>query len=279
MNVPKSSHIISSTARSRRMRRHHIIKYRNLSVILFVCGLLLILFLFWQIPIEQKKEQEPVRMMAALPSESIPDDVLLDIQNFPGLLCCRAAYSVQAEIKIGNFQTSAEILGVDLSAWPLKLTKSAGAKRRGSAPLIVAGEEFFQNLTDEYGTAVTKRQSQIFQEKIGTLDVEITFLSSSIDEDVFSTRAATDFFQTGDSFSVQNTSDSFSAQDALSSFTGSFLALSEGNRLYMDAAQMKELLEACHLFSGISRVELEIKGEQNAESAKKSLIKAGFIVK
>lgn len=278
MSHPKSTQILSRNARSRRANRHHIVKYRNLSMILFLCGILFILFLFRQVLTEQKKDEKPVQMTVTFPSENIPKDVLSEIQNFPGLLHCWAAYSAQAQIRIGSFQTSAEILGVDLSACPMKITKSAGAKHRGAAPLIVAGEDFFQNLTDEYGTAITKRQAQIFQEKIEALDVEIAFHSPSMAEDTLFAEVALSAPQTENSFSSQAAPNTFSAQDAQSSFTGSFLALAEGDGLYMDASQMKELLETCGLPAGISRVELEIKGEQNAESAKKSLIKAGFIV-
>ena len=59
MSHPKSTQILSRNARSRRANRHRIVKYHNLSVILFLCGILFILFLFRQVLTEQKKEQKP----------------------------------------------------------------------------------------------------------------------------------------------------------------------------------------------------------------------------
>lgn len=242
-------------------------KISHLAMLLLFCSIVLILFLFWQILTEQKKEQKPVRMMASLPSGTITNDLFLEIQKLPGLRRCWVVYSAQTEIKIGSFQTSAEILGVDLSTWPLKITKSAGEKRQGTSPLIVAGEDLFQTLMDEYGTAITKRQAQVFQEKIETLDVEVTFLFSSEDTP-FSADAPADAL-------IENT---VSEDKAPSSFTGSFLALAEGDKLYMDAVQMKELMKSCRLSTDASCVYLEIVGMRNADRVRKSLEKAGFVV-
>lgn len=281
------------------------VRYKYLSALLLSCTVLLLLFLFGQLLSEQRNEQKSVRMMASLPSQDITRELYLKIQDFPGLVHCWAVYGAQAEIRIGSYQASAEILGIDLSAWPLKITKSAGKKRLGSAPLLVAGEGFFQSLADEYGSPVTKRQAQVFQEKAGTLDVEITLLSNAAvssfsagetsaayangENPLYAQDSPVSYGTAGAASSSRNVlssedsssivyKDVSSGSGAPVSFTGSFLALSDDDKLYMDAAQMRGLLKACGLPAGLSRVCLEIKGKQNAENAKKSLTKAGFLV-
>ena len=322
---------------SRKKKKTRSRRYAFLPALLLSVTLLLTAFLFWQLLAEQREGQKSVRMMAALPSGDISNELFLKIQDLPGLTHCWAVYGAQAEIRIGSYRASAEILGVDLSAWPFKITKSAGKKRLGSAPLLVAGEDFFQSLADEYGSPITKRQAQVFREKAETLDAEITLFSDtagaafSADEtpafsgnepsaislsglSAISTNEPSDIpirepsaAYTGgaDPLSGQGRTASYSAagavsllQDTLSSdspspaayndnipisnapvsLTGSFLALSDGGRLYMDAEQMRELLKTHGFSADLSRVCLEIQGKQNAEAAKKSLTKAGFLV-
>lgn len=286
-----------SVSRKKKKSRSH--RYAFLPALLLSVTLLLTAFLFWQLLAEQREGQKSVRMMAALPSGNISNELFLKIQDFPGLTHCWAVYGAQAEIRIGSYRASAEILGVDLSAWPFKITKSAGKKRLGSAPLLVAGEDFFQSLADEYGAPITKRQAQVFREKAETLDAEINLFSDttgaafSADEtSVFSGNepsaisiSESSAFSIGepsaaytggaDPLSGQSRTASYSAPASL---TGSFLALSDGGRLYMDAEQMRELLKTHGFSADLSRVCLEIRGKQNVESAKKSLTKAGFLV-
>ncbi len=290
---------------SRKAGKPRLAPYALLSVFLLSGTLLLALFLFWRLITEERADQKPVRMMASLPSQDITNELFLQIQDFPGLTHCWAAYRAQANIRIGSYQASTEISGVDLSAWPLKIIKSAGKKRLGSAPLLVAGEDFFQSLSDEYGSPITRRQAQVFREKAETLDVEITLFSDAA-EAAFSTgERPASYAGEAESVSGQSKTASystaeaaFSPQDSISaeapsppvykndppdpgvpaSFTGSFLALSDGAGLYMDAAQMRDLLKSQGFPAGLSRVCLEIQGKQNAEAAKKSLEKAGFLV-
>lgn len=307
MTTRKHTRKPSRNGVSRRKKKDRSNRYALLPALLLSGTLLLIAFLFCQRIAEQREGQKSVRMMAALPSGDITNELFLKIQDFPGLTHCWAVYGTQAEIQIGSYRASAEILGVDLSAWPFKITKSAGKKRLGSAPLLVAGEDFFQSLADEYGSPITKRQAQVFREKAETLDVEITLFSDttgaafSADEtsvfsgnepsaisirepSAISTNEPSDIpigepsaAYTGgaDPLSGQGSTASYSAPASL---TGSFLALSDGGRLYMDAEQMRELLKAHGFPNGLSRVCLEIQGKQNVEAAKKSLTKAGFLL-
>lgn len=276
----------------RKAKKPSAIRSINLPGLLLSCAVLLLLFLFWQLIIGQREEEKPVRIMAELPSQEMTRELFLEIQDFPGLLHCWAVYSAQAEIRIGRYQASAEILGVDLSTWPLKIKKSAGKKRLGTAPLLVAGEDFFQGLSDEYGVRITKRQAQVFQETLETLDVEITlFFDETAAAGSYGTvpadsgetaPASSDNTVPADSGGEMSApyadgADSLPGQESMSSFTGSFLALSDGGSLYMDAAQLRGLLKANGSPAGLSRVCLEFQGSQNAENAKKSLTKAGFL--
>lgn len=255
---------------NRAKRRPTSIRYTILCIPLFFCVSLLVLFLLLQLLNEQKKEQESVLMTAALPSGTITEELFQTIQDYPGLLCCWAVYAAPARIRIGSYQTSAEIWGIDLSAWPLRITSSAGKKPLGRAPLLVAGQDFFQGMTDGSGAQITRRQARVFEETMGTLEVEITFSQDVSDE------RSTDF-------SAGNQERPLRASTAPSSVSpsscmGGFLALTEGSRLYMDAVQMKEVLKDAQIFSGLSRVCLEIQGKKQAKAVEKSLTKAGFLV-
>lgn len=212
-------------------------------------AVLLLLWLFGQLILEQKKEEEPVFLTASLPQGEITEELYASMQDFPGLLSIWPVLSVQVQLEIGDYQTSASLLGVDLSSYPLELLSSAGEKAFGTKPLLVVGADLLSGLTDQSGAPITDRQKRILTEQLSDLSVNLSLLSG------------------------EESSESLSA---LSGSQGEFLGISSGTSLYMDQDQMRDWLQSMQTTAPYTGVCIEIRGRTNAESALEALTKAGF---
>lgn len=210
---------------------------------------LLLLWLFSQLILEQKKEEEPVFLTASLPEGQITEELYSSMQDFPGLLSIWPVLSVQVQLGIGDYQTSASLLGVDLSSYPLELLSSTGEKAFGTEPLLVVGEDLLSGLTDQSGAPITDRQKRILTEQLSDLTAGISLLS-------------------GDEPSE--------SPSALPVSQGEFLGISSGTSLYMDQDQMRNWLQNMQSTAPCTGVCIKIRGRSNAESALEALTKAGF---
>jgi len=165
----------------------------------------------------------------------------------------------EVTLMVGDWQISTTLMGVDLETFPFTLVRSAGEKKLGSAPLLLAGEEIFNTMTDANGTAITTRQSKILTESMESLTAQIVLEASNL----------------------ASSSDSAGNSDGsgyTSADTAEFLGLVSGDGLYMDAAQMRTWLAGHGSSASVPLVWLQIKGKSNAEAAEKSLTDAGFLV-
>ncbi len=190
-------------------------------------------------------------------------EILEQMDALPGLRRRWALYCADVEIEIDKYHTDTELCGVEMSEYPLNVIESTGEQQTGMRPLLIAGQDFFDSLSDEYGSPISERQTEILKEQIGSLAVRLA-VQGAVDAGVSAGGGGEDDL-TGNKGNDR-------LQDA------ELLGIAKESGLYMDAEQMRRWLAQLELPCEIRRVELEIQGERNAQKAKGSLEKAGFSV-
>ena len=250
---------------------------------LFVGLLLLAGWLSLQLWRTERQEQALFRLVISAPSaqtgtstasgffrrtgrfETFSAEILEQMDAFPGLRRRWALYGADVELCIDRYHADTELYGAALSEYPLTILKSAGERRTGMQPLLIAGQDFFGNLSDEYGNLISERQTKILKEQIDSLAVRLAVRGGA---------------DTGEDLSIgggeKNRLTENKGNDILQN--AEFLGIVEEDGLYMDADQMRRWLAQLGLPCEIRRVILEIQGGQNAQKAQKSLEKAGFHV-
>ncbi len=212
---------------------------------MLAAGLLLVAFwLSLQLFGDQRDEQKSYFLTASLPEGQITRELLEAMQKLPGVEHCWPVFGVSADIRIGGYHGTAQLCGVELSSYPLEVTASAGAKALGTKPLLVAGEQFFSRLSDGFGGKITDRQAKILSRKIDSLEAELT-----LDTGNLKGKRAT---------------------------AAGFLGTAVGDRIYMDASQLRTWAAQAGAPCTVLEVCLKIKGKSNTEKAKENLAKAGF---
>ncbi len=194
-------------------------------------------------------------------SVEFSEAILEQMDRLPGLRRRRALCCTEVEIDIDKYHTTAELCGIEMDRCPLTIVKSAGEKRTGTRPLLIAGNHFFESLSDEYGNRISGRQANILKEQIASLAVRLSVQDAA---------DAAKRLAGGGVSTDEGGKNRF--QDA------ELLGIAEEDGLYMDADQMKRWLAQLGLPCEIRRVELEIQGKRNEQKAEADLEKAGFSV-
>ncbi|MCD8397979.1 MAG: hypothetical protein LUD12_12510 [Lachnospiraceae bacterium] len=230
------------------------------SAVVFVTGIAAaLIFLLAQFALEQWQERQTYLLSARMPSQEITTELCTSMSRFAGFEELWTVMESEVTLTVGDWQISTTLMGVDLETFPFTLVRSAGEKKLGSAPLLLAGEEIFNTMTDANGTAITTRQSKILTESMESLTAQIVLEASNL---------------ASSSGSAGNSDGSgYTSAD-----TAEFLGLVSGDGLYMDAAQMRTWLAGHGSSASVHLVWLQIKGKGNAETAEKSLTDAGFQV-
>ncbi|MCD8074778.1 MAG: hypothetical protein LUF27_07050 [Lachnospiraceae bacterium] len=228
------------------------------SAVVFVTGAAAVMmFLLAQFALEQWQERQTYLLSARLSSQEITTELCTSMSRFAGFEELWTVMESEVTLTIGDWQISTTLMGVDLDTFPFTPVRSAGEKKLGSVPLLLAGEEIFNTMTDANGTAITTRQSKILTESMEGLTAQIVLEASNL---------------AGSSGSAGNSDGSgYTSAD-----TAEFLGLISGDGLYMDADQMRRWLAGYGSSASVHLVWLRIKGKRNAEAAEKSLIDAGF---
>lgn len=233
--------------------------YLNLGRPLLWCVMFLIVWLPLRMWRTQQQEQEIYRVSVSSPSGTFSEELLRQMDDLPGLRRRWAFYCVNADIRVDTYSLSAEIWGVELSEYPLTILKSAGRKNIGIKPALIVGWDFFDGLTDESGLPVSERQSALLASQISSISAQVTVHASARMDGNFA-----------------DGQDGFSGQEKDLVCDAEFLGIARESIVCMEAAQMKRWLGQAGLPCGISHVELEIQGEDNAGKAQESLQKAGM---
>ncbi|MCD7955306.1 MAG: hypothetical protein LUG93_06055 [Lachnospiraceae bacterium] len=244
-----------------------------------------LIFLLAQFALEQWQERQTYILSARLFSQEITTELCTSMSRFTGFEKLWTVMESEVTLMVGDWQISTTLMGVDLEtfpqcrpnakhffqwtaqvaaersegAFPVTPVRSAGEKNLGSVPLLLAGEELFNMMTDANGTAITVRQSKILTESMESLTAQIILDDSNI---------------AGNS-GISSYSD---ASENTSAETAEFLGLVSGDGLYMDADQMRSWLSGHGSSVSVHLVCLQIKGKSNAKTAEKSLTDAGFQV-
>ncbi len=197
--------------------------------------------------------------------ETFSAEILEQMDAFPGLRRRWALYGADVELCIDRYHADTELYGAALSEYPLTILKSAGERRTGMQPLLIAGQDFLGSLSDEYGNLISERQTKILKEQIDSLAVRLA-VRGGVDTEIDNA------IGNGGTGNMSGDRGDRRFQDA------KFLGIVEEDGLYMDADQMRRWLAQLGLPCEIRRVILEIQGGQNAQKAQKSLEKAGFHV-
>lgn len=216
--------------------------YTALSRPLCWAVLLMLGFLFSQMIRQELRDQAVYELTASLPEGELTEELLSQMEKLPGF-CSRAVlFCTDAVIRVDSYSASVQIRGIDLASCPLNVTRSAGKKAKGSRPLLVVGEGFFAGLSDEYGKPISDRQAELLAQRLDTLTAQV----------------------------VVEGQDSGSETE--------FLAIVEGEGIYMDAEQMRLWLGQQGMTAHAGMVELKIRGEKNAARAEETLEGAGLLV-
>lgn len=246
--------------------RRHRRTYLDLFRPLLACAAAAAVFLSAQILRDQLKMREICRITVTMPSGTIPAEILPQIDALPGLRGRWAMYGADVQLQIGSYSAAAEVWGVELSAYPLTIMESAGEKRNGTSPLLIAGEHFFEGLSDEYGYSISERQAGKLKSQIASLTAKLKLPDAGSPGTAAYSGAGADAVGT----------DEMTRQD-IRSYDAEFLGITEEDGLYMDAAQMERWLTQIGIPCEIRRVELAIRGTENARTACDALLKAGFL--
>lgn len=227
------------------------------ATVLIVGAVAALIFLLAQFALEQWQERQTYILSAHLSSQEITTELCTSMSRITGFEKLWTVMETEITLMVEDWQISTTLMGVDLETFPFTTVRSAGEKNLGSVPLLLAGEEIFNRMTDPNGTAITVRQSKILTESMESLTAQIILEDSNI---------AGDSGASGDSDASGNTS----------AETAEFLGLVSGDGLYMDADQMRSWLSGHGSSVSVHLVCLQIKGKSNAKTAEKSLTDSGF---
>lgn len=207
---------------------------------LFLLGAV-ILSQLWELGREEKKHRQCWEICVQSPDGEISEELLQKLQEFPGLEHMQALLRTEVRVTIGKYHSTVMLQGMDFSQPKLEILQSAGKKQMGEVPLLVAGERFFAELSDENEKTITQRQGELLRQNLKELKAEIKPAQA------------------------ENTGE-----------TGEFLALVKADGLYMEETQMRQWLKRQGISPGISAVSMEVRGEE--QKIKNTLETAGFII-
>lgn len=218
--------------------------YQAFFYLLLVLAAITVVWQFWMLGKEQKKEEQIWKICAQSLDGEIPEEMLLTMQEFPGLEKIQTVLEAEVTVSVDGYTMQAVIQGVDFTTFPLNAVKSAGKKQMGLSPLLAVGEDVFSQLQDLDGRGITVRQKDLLLEHITDLKAKIKLNGEE---------------RRGDE--------------------GEFLAVVKESGIFMEKVQMQQWLSSKEMETKTGKVYLEIKGEQEAVQAESSLQKAGLEVR
>lgn len=210
----------------------------------FIAAILFLLYQTEEIRQEQAMEGKCFRMEVSLSEDVISEEMLKEMAAFPGTEKIWPILTKEVTVKVDTYTETTVLQGVDLETYPLTVVRSTGEKAKGRMPLLVAGEDFFEQLQDEYEKPISKRQKEVVLKTLKTRKASIQIQETKVCD--------------------------------LTGTEGEFLGVVKEKGLYMEQQQMKEWLNRMGLSGKLQKVCLQMRGKTKIESAKKSLEEAGF---
>ena len=247
--------------------------------------------LLWQLAVMvwELKEQRELQELVILGEEGIPDQVLEQLTNFPGVTEAFSGLELSGQLTLGDYSGPVTLWGVDLETYPFKLVSAAGEVALGDSPALVLGREALSAFEGRDGKNPSQARIAQMEESYPELS---SFLQLGIwEESAGAAQPMAPGGNAGAGAGQGTVNQGASGQGAtgqgaaLSSGTVNqqgrpavILGLAEGQDCYMDQEQMRRFFREAGESYQVQRVYLRVKGKQEAENLEQAAGEAGLQV-